>query len=220
VVAAIVQKLNRAQSDRQVFQSDPQFLRWLAGLMCRCNLDASNILKAEILTYDSSWFHHVRETSIAKYALLHLFPHTWEPVDVETSTIFWAHGTTTAGLQGILTDRKMLPTRKFYADQPEPFVSFMCLAAKLFGTEYDKPEKARVIRKTINLPKNRCNIIVVGYATGKCSTVDQGGAWQSLLDSKQDGVVHDRRTKRWAVRCDVGRVLGVAFAENASPGFF
>ena len=96
----------------------------------------------------------------------------------------------------------------------------MCLAAKLFGTEFDGPEKARAVRKSSLLPKNRCNTVVIGYATGKCSTVDQGGAWQSLVDSKRDGVVHDRRTKRWAVRCDVGRILGIAFAENASPGLF
>ena len=88
------------------------------------------------------------------------------------------------------------------------------------GSEYDKAEQARIVKKTVMLAKNRCNAVACGYATGKCTTVDQGGAWEALCKAKDDIVVHDRRTKRWAVQCDAGRLVGVAFPEGAKLRLF
>ena len=209
------------RSDHE-FAIQDEFLNWFARKLLDAGFEKRDIRQVHILKYQSWHAHKLNDPPKPPqyFAMVRLNDHEWDPVEVDTHTIFWAHGTTTAGLAGILKDRAMKPTRQFYEDQPEPFESFMCLGCLLTGSENDEMEKARIVKKTIDLPKNRCNVVAVGYATGKCSTVDQGGAWESLLKSKADKVVHDRRTKRWAVRCDTGKLIGVCFAENAQPGMF
>lgn len=161
------------------------------------------------------------QSTTHRFCQIHLFPFAHAPVSVDTYTVFWCHGTTAQGLKGILNDKYILPTMPFSTNQAEPFSAFMCLACKMHGDNVaNAQEMARVMFRVNALAKNRCGVFFTGFATGKCSTVDAGGAWETLLKAKQDLVVHNRREKRWAVKCDIARLQGLAFAEDALPGIF
>ena len=198
-------------------------IQFIAGHLLRAGFSNWQNFKARIFRHEI-WNYEVVPQAVKevkKFCVLELFPFEPLPVHVGTFTVFWSHGTSTAGLAGILNDRSMKPTGNFFKEQPEPFSAFMCLATKLYRDEdSNHAEMARVLSKTWNLAKNRCNVMIVGHATGVCSTVDQGGAWETLLKAKHDLVVHDRREKRWAIHCNSGQILGLAFLENAQPQLF
>jgi hypothetical protein len=198
-------------------------IQFIAGHLLRAGFSNWKSFKVHLLDHEI-WNYDVVPQAmkdVKKFCIIELFPYEPLPVHVGSFTVFWSHGTSTAGLAGILKDKMMKPTGNFFKEQPEPFSAFMCLATKQYGDEVsNRVEKARILSKTSSLAKNRCNVLIVGHATGTCSTVDQGGAWETLLKAKADLVVHDRREKRWAVHCNSGQILGLAFLENAQPQLF
>jgi hypothetical protein len=199
------------------FEVRDDFIQWLAAKLHAANFTARDTQHVKFLTCDPSTYSHAPSV-VSHYAIIQLIVPQGEHSTVVTGRIIWAHGTTEGGLVGILRTRKMMPTKPFYADQPEPFTAFMALGCRVYGIPEDNDEVARIVHKTWNLPKNRCNVLAVGVAHGACSTIRQGGAWESLLKAKTDLVVHESATKRWAIKCAAGCFTSIAFASGATPG--
>ena len=92
------------------------------------------------------------------------------------------------------------------------------LRDKTSGTAADFGEIARIIRKALQHGKNRRNLIAVGIAQGKCTTLDQGGSWEGLQKAAEDDTVHIRSEKIWAVKSTASCFTSIAFASDAKPG--
>lgn len=134
-------------------------------------------MEVQIIEYHRQlWGRQGTRTEIHPYALIQLRPGALPPIIAWREQICWAHATTEGGMKGILKDKEVKPTGNFYEAQKKPFEAFMCVACKTSGTDADFNEIARTIRKALQHGKNRCNLIAVGIAQGKCTALDQGGS--------------------------------------------
>ena len=115
--------------------------------------------------------------------------------DRETWMLQLLHGTTVAGLQGILKDRAMKTL-----DWDKGGVGHHAIYGKgTLHSDQISDEVLLALQKMESHPKNMCDFVVQIETSGKHKTMDVGGITEEARHVTPHQFVHNRSDKRWCV---------------------
>ena len=131
-------------------------------------------------------------------------------LDSNTASVaHFMHGTTNAGLYGILSGHTILPQLPW---GDHNFKGFFCLGFMDTGSsEMNYEEASQVLGRLNDFPKNATDIVITGVSVGQKHKVKSGGAWNAQQHLTQHRRVNTTTLggRKMCVRCDTAKITGL-----------